>query len=101
VTATSDPDAVAAAVLACPDVARLSRSVPGSHIDGVCADVETATYLPGRRVAGVRIRGDTLLVRVVCRYGPAMAELAERVRAAVRGAAPDCGRIDVIIDDLE
>lgn len=99
--APADPDAVAAAVLACPDVVRLSRSIPGTRIDGVSADVETATYLPGRRVAGVRIREEEVVVRVVCRYGPAVAELAGQVRAAVAATVPGHPRINVIIDDLE
>jgi hypothetical protein len=94
-------DRLAAAVSACPDVVRLSRVTPGVHIDGVSGDVEVATYLPGRRVAGVRVRPDGVTVRVVCRYGPTVDELAAQVRAAVVSVWPTCPRIDVIIDDLE
>jgi hypothetical protein len=103
-TPAADPaaaDGFAAAVLACPDVVRLSRVLPGAHIDGVSADVEVATYLPGRRVAGVRVRPDGVTVRVVCRYGPTVDELAAQVRDAVAGVWPGCPRIDVVIDDLE
>ena len=82
-------DAVAAAVLACPDVTGLSAGRVG----------EVATYLPGRRVPGVRLREDRITVHVTARYGRPVAEIASQVRAAVRplvGGRP----IDVGIDDV-
>lgn len=91
-----DVDAVAAAVLACSTVARLSGGLLG----------EAATYLPGRRVRGVVVRehpavGQTNLdVRVVAVYGPTMSEVADQVRRAVALAAP--GRTaTVAIDDID
>ncbi|WP_235487051.1 hypothetical protein [Frankia sp. AvcI1] len=147
-----DPDRVAAAVAACPEVTRLVAAPTPSPLriperpgwplpDGPDAAVaagsggavedrgveaadygggvvteergvddaardrlevaEVATYLPGRRVAGVRVRADRILVQVDCRYGPRLADLADRVRAAVLRAAPDCPRVDVIIRDLD
>ena len=86
-----DADAVAAAVSACPDVVRLSGGVLG----------EVATYLPGRRVNGVRFLEDGgVEVHVVARYGPTAAEIAGQVRAAVTAI---CGPVPVHvgIDDLE
>jgi len=65
-----DPDTIARAVLDCPDVAGLSE--------------EVATYLPGRRVAGVVVRGDAAVVEVhiVARWGPPVRSIAEQVRTA-------------------
>lgn len=85
-----DPDAVAALVLACPAVAGLSGGPFGA----------AATYLPGRRVAGVRISPDTVEVHVVARYGPTAGELARQVRAALAGRV--LGRsVDIVVEDLE
>lgn len=84
-----DPDAIARAVLDCPDVAALSG--------------EVATYLPGRRVAGVAVRGDgepMIEVHVVGRWGPPVAHIAEQVRRAVCAIAPDVP-LNVVIDDLD
>ena len=47
-TPAADADAIAAAVLACPSVAGLGGGPAGA----------VATYLPGRRVTGVRVRPD-------------------------------------------
>lgn len=89
-----DPDAVAAAVLTCPSVAALSGGVVG----------EVASYLPGRRVVGVRVhdggsRPAEVDVHVVGRYGPPVAQIAGEVRAAVRGLAPGIP-VSVTVDDL-
>ncbi len=133
-----DPDRVAAAVVACPGVARLVAAptptpphtlvrpggplldVPGAAaaagrggaveaedfgVNDAGRDrygvAEVATYLPGRRVAGVRVRADWILVQVDCRYGEPLADLAGRIRSAVLRAAPDCPSVDVIIRDLD
>lgn len=85
-----DPDAVVAAVLACPAVAAMSGGVAG----------EVATYLPGRRVGGVRIASDAVTVHVVGRFGPTMAEIGDQVGRAVAPMA--AGReVRVVIDDLD
>ena len=87
--AEPDPDAIATAVLACPEVAGLSGGLVG----------EVATYLPGRRVTGVRMAPPGVEVSVVGRYGPTVAEIAAAVRDAVRrvaGSRP----VDVVIADL-
>ncbi len=84
-----DPDTIARAVLDCPDVARLSE--------------EVATYLPGRRVPGVAVRGDgepTVEVRGGGRWGPPVTRIAEQVRSAVYAIVPDVP-LNVVIDDLD
>ena len=86
----ADPDVVAAAVAACPDVVALSGGTVG----------EVATYLPGRRVAEVRIAADAIEVHVVARYGPTVAEIADQVRRAVRRVAGSLP-VTVGVDDLE
>jgi hypothetical protein len=90
-----DVDRVAAAVGACPAVARLTGGTGGR-----------GTYLPGRRVPGVVVRESaepsppTVEVHVVARSGPAMGEVARQVRAALAALIPG-SPVDVIIDDLE
>lgn len=84
-----DPDAVAALVLGCPAVAGLSGGPFGT----------AATYLRGRRVAGVRISPDSVEVHVVARHGSTVAELAAQVRAALAGRV--LGRtVDIVVEDL-
>ncbi len=85
-----DLDAVAAAVSACPPVAALAGGAYG----------EIATYLPGRRLLGVRLSGEELEVHVVARWGTPLPEVAHRVREAVAPLAG--GRpVTVYIDDIE
>ena len=84
-----DPDAIAAAVTACSTVAGLSGGVAG----------EVATYLPGRRVTGLRIDDATVTVHVVGRFGPTMTEISNEVTRAVTPLAG--GRqVGVVIEDL-
>jgi len=94
-SADPDPQAIASAVEACPSVSRLSGGVGG----------EIATYLPGARVNGVRVRSDAITVNVIAYWNSSAVQVGDEVRAAVRGAASSSGastpRIDVTIDDLE
>ncbi|GAC1328629.1 MAG: hypothetical protein NVSMB13_15840 [Mycobacteriales bacterium] len=87
--AEPDPDAVAQAVRSCSTVADLSSGAVG----------EVATYLPGRRVAGVRIGDDGIDVHVIGRFGPTMEAIGDEVRAAV-GAVSHGRPVSVYIDDL-
>jgi len=80
---------VAEATLGCPDVLSLSGGMVG----------EVATYLPGRRVTGVRVRDAVVEVHVVARYGPPMDEIGAQVRAAVTPFVGD-RTVAVTIDDL-
>lgn len=76
---------VEAALLAHPDVARLDRAF--------------ASYLPGRRVDGVRV-GDRVEVAVVLRPGRPIGEVVRELRARVTrvaGPAP----VDVVVADIE
>jgi uncharacterized alkaline shock family protein YloU len=66
-------DLVAAATVSVPGVAGLHTGSFG----------EVATYLPGRRVNGVRLREDVTEVHVTLVYGTPVLDTAERVRAAV------------------
>ena len=85
-----DPDAVATVALACPDVVGLSSGRFG----------EVATYLPGRRVNGVRVAAGELQVHIVARWGPPLPEVAEYVRHAV--APLSGGRpVAVVVDDVD
>ncbi len=81
-------DRVAAAVLAVPGVAGLHTGTFG----------EVATYLPGRRVEGVRLRPDRAEVHLVLAWGAAVeptAAAVRRVASAVAGTV-----VDVSVEDV-
>jgi hypothetical protein len=82
-------DPIVAAVLACPLVAGLHGGRDG----------QVVTYLPGRRIAGIRITVDEVAIHVVACYPAVMEQVAGQVRRAV---APLAGglRVDVAIEDL-
>ena len=85
-----DLDAVAAAALGCPLIAGLTGGRVG----------EVATYLPGRRILGVREAEGTIELHVVARWGTSLPEVADVVRAAVASRAE--GRpVAVFVDDIE
>ncbi|WP_131745301.1 hypothetical protein [Frankia sp. Cppng1_Ct_nod] len=84
------PAVIADAVAGCPAVAALSPGPSG----------DVATHIPGRRVVGVRTAPAGVAIHVVARFGPTMAEIAGQIRAAVTAVAPDCGKIDIVVDDL-
>jgi uncharacterized alkaline shock family protein YloU len=86
---TGDVDAIAAATLACPAVA-------GLHEGGTRA---VATYLPGRRVVGVRVEDHRVLVSVVLAFGSSVRSLEAQVRSAL---APHVDRpVDVHVADVQ
>jgi hypothetical protein len=82
-------DSVAAAVLAVPGVAALHPGMFG----------EVGTYLPGRRVTGVRITDDTIDVHVAVHAGVDVRATAATVRDAVARVASGC-TIDVTVEDI-
>jgi hypothetical protein len=94
-TGASDTDVlaerVAATVTAHPAVARLDGGMFGS----------VATYLPGRRLVGVRIGRGTepvelgIVVRLASRIPDVVAELRREVAALCGGAAVDITVADV------
>lgn len=85
-----DIDAIAAAALRCPAVAGLHGG--GSRF--------VATYLPGRRVVGVRADDHRVLVSVVLANRASVKTLETQVREAV---APLVGgrSVDVYIADVD
>jgi uncharacterized alkaline shock family protein YloU len=88
--ADADVDALAEAVTTLSVVSGLSSGrVP-----------EVATYLPNRRVAGVRITDAEVEIHVKARWGRTLPEVAQLVRAAV---APLVGGrvVSVHVDDIE
>lgn len=78
-------DAVAAAVSTVSVVRMDEGSVVG-------------TYLPGRRVPGVRIQGQDVEVHAAVVFPTTVAEAADAVRAALRSLT--AGRVDVVIEDV-
>lgn len=87
-TTETTADRVAAAVLEVPGVSGLHGGVLG----------EVATYLPGRRVAGVRLTDEATDVHVVLAWGAPVAATADAVRATVRGVVP--GAVHVTVEDV-
>ena len=84
-----DVDAVHGTVLACPHVADLGSGLLGA----------AATYLPGRRLEGVRITDDAIELEVRMTWGPSAADVAAEIRAAVVPLA-EGRRVDVAITDI-
>ena len=87
---TADVEAVAAAAQACPLVAGLAGGRFG----------EVATYLPGKRIVGVREVDGAVEVHVVARWGTPLPQLADVVRAAVAPYAGGLG-VAVFVEDIE
>jgi hypothetical protein len=82
-------DPIVAAVLACPLVAGMHSGRDGRAV----------TYLPGRRVTGVRITVDEVAIHVVARYPAVMDQVSDQVRRAVAPFAAGL-RVEVTIEDL-
>ncbi len=90
VQGTCDVDAIAAATLACPAVAGLLEGGPQA----------VATYLPGRRVVGVRVENGRVLVSVLLASGFSVRLLDAQVRSAL--APLVVGRdVDVYVADVQ
>ncbi|MGB8381343.1 MAG: hypothetical protein WCG47_08850 [Dermatophilaceae bacterium] len=90
-TAAGDEvDAVAATVLACPGVSSLHGGGPRP----------LATYLPGRRVAGVRLDEQRIQLSVTVSPGSRVPDLVASIRASLAGLAR--GRpVDVHVADIQ
>lgn len=89
----SQAELIAAAVLACPDVAGLHGGRFG----------EVATYLPGRQVTGVRITPTDVFVHVIARYPATVNQIDTAVRVALVphvGALPVTLTIEDLVADL-
>ena len=87
---TCDVDAIAAATLACGAVAGLDEG--GTR--GV------ATYLPGRRVVGVRVENRRVLVSVILSSGFSVRLLDAQVRSALAPLVRDRD-VDVYVADVQ
>ncbi len=81
-------EAIAAAATAIDGVAELHGGIFG----------EAATYLPGRRVAGVRLDDDATEVHVSILFGFPVRRVAEAVRDAV--APLVTGPVHVVVEDV-
>ena len=79
-------------------VAQAALSVPGVHDlhGGVLGEV--ATYLPGRRVTGVRLREGDTQVHLVLSWGAGITTTTEEVRARVAQVVP--GTVHVAVEDI-
>ena len=86
-----DVDAVAARVAACPSVAHLVQGGPGEQV---------ATFLPGRRVGGVRVTEETIEVHIATRWDAPIPAAAAEVRSALTGLA-GTRSITVAVDDVD
>jgi hypothetical protein len=82
-------DEIAEAARTCPAVAGLHGGRFGQH----------TTYLPGRRVAGVTMSSQEILVGVVGCYPAGVTEIASQVRAAVGALVPGVP-VTVNVEDL-
>lgn len=83
-----DPDLVAADVLTVAGVAGLH---PGSY-------AEVASFLPGRRVVGVRCDGRAVEVHVALRWGVPMLATAEVIRRSL--TALGASTVDIVVEDI-
>jgi hypothetical protein len=86
-----DIDAVHTAVSACPGVAQVGR--------GTLAAV--TTYLPGRRIPGIRISPDSIELEVVAEWDATATDIGRHIRAAlarlVRGRTVDITIADIVL----
>jgi len=84
-----DPaEVVAAAVTAVPGVEGLHPGSVG----------EVATYLPGKRIKGVRLHDSGCEVHVTLRWGAPVVATSQAVREAVRPLVT--GAVDVVVEDI-
>ena len=81
-------DDVAQAVLAVPGVAALHGGMFG----------EVGTYLPGRRVRGVRLTEDSTDVHVSVLLGYPVRQTADQIRRAVSQLV--AGPVHVVVEDV-
>ena len=84
-----DVDAVAAAVCRCSGVEGLLDGPPAA----------AATYLPRRRVDGVRVDSKVVAVQVRARWGYCVPDIAAQIQAATASLTPR-HRVDVIVAEL-
>jgi hypothetical protein len=84
-----DVDAIQAAVLSCPGVAGLGSGTIG----------ELATYLPGRRVPGIRVTPELVELEICATWGPSAKLIASQIWAALAAVVTD-RPIEIVITDI-
>lgn len=84
----TEVDLIAQAVIGVPGVSGLHAGVLG----------EVATYLPGRRVKGVRLREPGWEIHVVLDWGAPIAATSDAIRSTVRPMVT--GPVDVTVGDI-
>jgi len=85
-----DVDAVASAVRACPGVSDLADSRFG----------DATTYLPGRRVTGIAVKGETVRVSVRAKWGVPASDLLDQITAALMPSLAD-RRIELVVAEID
>jgi hypothetical protein len=85
-----DIDAVHAAVSSCPGVARV----------GSGSLAALTTYLPGRRIPGIRINPDTVELEVVAEWDSNAGDISRSVQAVVADLV-DARSVDITIADID
>lgn len=80
-------------------VAERVRAVPGVFGLHAGAFGEAATYLPGRRVTGVRMRDEQVDVHVITVWGFDVHEVAATIRSALTELLPSRS-ITVTVEDV-
>jgi hypothetical protein len=86
---TVDAEEIASTVATCPAVAAMSAGPTGT----------VATYLPGRRVFGVRVRNRRVEIHVVGVWGVPIPSLVSEVRRSVAELV-DGHDVDIVVEDL-
>jgi hypothetical protein len=84
-----DVDDIYAAVLGCPGVAGLGTGMIG----------ELATYLPGRRVPGIRVTPELVQLEVCAIWGPSARQIGDQIWAALASVVTD-RPIEIVITDI-
>jgi uncharacterized alkaline shock family protein YloU len=85
-----DIDAVHAAVSSCPGVARV----------GSGSLAALTTYLPGRRIPGIRINPDTVELEVIAEWDSNASDISRSVQAVVADLV-GTRRVDITIADID
>lgn len=79
-------------------IAEVVLAVPGVHALHAGVLGEAATYLPGRRVNGVKVEDDACEVHVVLDWGTSIPQTADAVRTAVEPLVE--GPVHVAVEDV-
>jgi hypothetical protein len=84
-----DAEEIARTVATCPAVADMSAGPTGA----------VATYLPGRRVIGVRVHRGRVEIHVVGEWGVPIPRLVSEVRASLAQLVHGHD-VDIVVEDL-